>query len=114
MILLGAVSGCFAFASINISRLKSDVSILQGTVERRIEQLSESPGLHSSHPATSCTAILQFAPSSPSNQYWIRFPNGSVVLTFCDMTRSCGGVTGGWMRVPVVSGWEQIAPYQHI
>ena len=102
IILFGVVSGCFAFASINISRLKSDISTLQGTlstVERRVEQLSESPGSHSSHPATSCTAILQFAPSSLSSQYWIRFPDGSVVLTFCDMTRSCGGVIGGWTRV---------------
>ena len=44
------------------------------TLARRIEQLSESSGLHPSHPATSCTAILQFAPSSPSSQYWIRSP----------------------------------------
>ena len=82
----------------SIDRL-NQLSRNHSTLARRIEQLSESPGLHPSHPATSCAAILQFAPSSPSSQYWIRFPDGSVILTFCDMTRSCDGVTGGWMKV---------------
>ena len=47
-------------------------------------------------PATSC---LQVAPSSPSGYYWVRASNGSAVRVYCDMTRSCGGVTGGWIRV---------------
>ena len=29
----------------------------------------------------------------------IRGSNGSAVRVFCDMTRACGGVTGGWTRV---------------
>ena len=44
----------------------------------------------------SCTAL---PPSSPSGYYWVRASNGSVVRVYCDMTRSCGGVIGGWMRV---------------
>ena len=44
----------------------------------------------------SCTAL---PPSSPSGYYWVRASNGSAVRVYCDMTRSCGGVTGGWMRV---------------
>ena len=47
----------------------------------------------------SCAAILQFAPSSPSGHYLIRSSNGSAVRVYCDMTRSCGNITGGWMRV---------------
>ena len=50
------------------------------------------------YPAASCAAILRFFPSSPSGHYWIRSSNGSAVNVYCDMTRSCGGVTGGWMR----------------
>ena len=56
-------------------------------------------GLYHNHPATSCASILQFAPSSPSGHYWIRSSNGSAVRVYCDMTRSCGNITGGWMRV---------------
>ena len=29
----------------------------------------------------------------------MRASNGSAVHVYCDTTRSCGGVTGGWMRV---------------
>ena len=50
-------------------------------------------------PATSCASILLFAPSIPSSDYWIRSSNGSAVRVYCDMTRSCGNITGGWMRV---------------
>ena len=56
-------------------------------------------GLHSSFLAVSCAAILQFAPSSPSDHYWIRSSNGSAVRVYCDMIRLCGNITGGWMRV---------------
>ena len=38
-------------------------------------------------------------PSCPSGYYWVRVSNGSVVRVYCDMTLSCGNITGGWMRV---------------
>ena len=47
------------------------------------------------HPTT-CVAL---PPSSPSGYYSGRASDGSMVRVYCDMTRSCGGVTGGWMRV---------------
>ena len=38
--------------------------------------------------------------SSPSGYYLISPSNGSgPVSVYCDMDRTCGGVTGGWMRV---------------
>ena len=48
------------------------------------------------YPATSCAAL---PPTFPSGYYWVRASNGSAVSVYCDMTWSCGGVTGGWMRV---------------
>ena len=54
------------------------------------------PGHFPFHPADSCAALPS---SSPSGYYWVRAFNGSAVNVYCDMTRSCGGVTGGWMRV---------------
>ena len=53
-------------------------------------------GLFSFQPVRSC-AFLPL--SSPSGYYWVRASNDSAVRVYCDMTRSCGGVTGGWMRV---------------
>ena len=58
-----------------------------------------TPGSHPSVPADSCSQLLLMNSSVPSGPYWVRVSNGSAVLVFCDMTRSCGGVTGGWMRV---------------
>ena len=45
------------------------------------------------------TSCADLPPSSPSGYYWVSNSIGSAVPVYCDMTRSCGGVTGGWMRV---------------
>ena len=101
---------CFVLAFIEISSLKrtlntsfdqSNEKLLYSALENRTQQLIKISlsGLHPSYPAASCTAIQQFIPSSPSGHYWIRSSNGSAVRVYCDMTRSCGNITGGWMRV---------------
>ena len=59
----------------------------------------QQPGKSPSHPASSCSKILDVDPNSPSGLYWLRAGNGSAIRVFCDMTRTCGGVTGGWMKV---------------
>ena len=56
-------------------------------------------GHTATHPATSCSEILAAVPSSPSGYYWLRAGDGSSVRVYCDMTRTCGGITGGWMQV---------------
>ena len=52
-------------------------------------------GLLPSVPASSCLEISLY----PSGNYWIMASNGSAVRVYCDMSLSCGGVTGGWTRV---------------
>ena len=52
-----------------------------------------------SNPAVSCADILEVTPSSPSGYYWIINSDGFSVRVYCDVTRSCGNITGGWMRV---------------
>ena len=47
--------------------------------------------------APSCAALIALSP--PSGYYWVRTSNGSAVRVYCDMTRSCGNITGGWTRV---------------
>ena len=52
-------------------------------------------GLLPSVPASSCLQISLY----PSGNYWVMASNGSAVRVYCDMSLSCGGITGGWMRV---------------
>ena len=53
-------------------------------------------GRFSTFSVPSCAA---FPPFSPSGYYWVRTSYGSALRVYCDMTRSCGNITGGWMRV---------------
>ena len=53
-------------------------------------------GKFESSAAPSCGALPLLC---PSEYYWVKTSNGSAVRVYCDMTRSCGGVTGGWLRV---------------
>ena len=57
------------------------------------------PGSTPSHPAASCKEIRELSPTAPSGYYWLRGTGDSSVHMYCDMSRSCGGITGGWMRV---------------
>ena len=62
-------------------------------------QLLRLPGSTPSHPAVSCKEIKELSPTAPSGYYWLRGTGDSSVHMHCDMSRSCGGITGGWMRV---------------
>ena len=62
-----------------------------------IELSSEAlKGHHPLYPASSCASTPSIL---NSGYYWIQSWNGSVVKVYCDMTRRCGNITGGWMRV---------------
>jgi hypothetical protein len=97
----------------NISKLNASINTADSStqhpsysvIEKRIEQLNGSisivdmaleEGLRAALYTSSCTTL---PPSSPSGYHWVRTSNGSAVRVYCDMNRSCGGVTGGWMRV---------------
>ena len=60
-------------------------------------------GLTPLNPATSCQQILESQSKPPSASYWVWSVSSdgtrSPVSVYCDMERSCGGQTGGWMRV---------------
>ena len=128
VLLVGAVSACLAFGlelsklksetastlqqlksetASAIQQLKSETSSILQQLDASINVLSQRlnviksdlegpPGHFPFYPADSCAAL---PPSSPSGYYWVKASNGSAVSVYCDMTRSCGGVTGGWMRV---------------
>ena len=58
---------------------------------------------HKFSPAPSCRAIRTLKPSSLSGYYWVRSTNGSSVRVYCEMTKSCGNITGGLTRVAVLN-----------
>ena len=66
-------------------------------------RLLHPPGNTPSHPAASCREIKELTPTAPSGYYWLRGTGDSSVHMYCDMSRSCGGITGGWMRVAKIN-----------
>ena len=89
VVVLG-LAGCVAFLFHETIELKSQTASFQQLLS------SQQEGQLSFSLASSCAAL---PPSSPSDYYWVRASDGSAVSVYCDMTLSCGGVTGGWMRV---------------
>ena len=75
-------------------------------------------GTDSSHLATSCRDIYNYnmASRGQSGCYWIK--TDQMYRVYCDMELTCGGITGGWMRIANIdtsqgddcpSGWRKIA-----
>ena len=63
---------------------------------------SDGVGRHYNIPAFSCAELLKFCPSTPSGKYWI-YASGKCNLQYCDMTKTCGGIKGGWMQVAALN-----------
>ena len=74
---------------------------MEGLLQPLVNRLNalHQPGKSPSHPAVSCKEIYDYDPSTPSGWYSIEASDGTTVRKYCDMTRTCGGVTGGWMQV---------------
>ena len=82
----------------NIQHLSAAHQQLNMSLNEKIQHLNASTQLllERSEFLASCVAL---APSATTGYYWVKTPNGSYIQVYCDTTRSCGGVTGGWMRV---------------
>ena len=78
--------------------IRNEIGQLVAPLLAQLKHL-QLPGKTPSHPATSCKEIQELKPSSPSGYYWITASDESTVHMYCDMNRTCGGITGGWMRV---------------
>ena len=79
------------------SLLNSSLGVILDKMEL-LQQQMIIPGNTQIYPAASCADILNRNASSPSGYYWIT-SRGIPRRQYCDMTLSCGGVTGGWLRV---------------
>ena len=104
------INGSVQDLIVSKSVLENRVDILESTTQMVADILNQFPlGQRQSSPAASCAAILEFKSASPSGFYWIRSSNGSGVQVYCDMTRTCGNITGGWMRVADLNMTDGIA-----
>ncbi len=81
------------------------MSALREEIKQQMNDLRDEmklllrPGRTSSHPADSCADIMNFDNQSPSGYYWVQNSQEDSHRVYCDMNRTCGGVTGGWMKV---------------
>ena len=69
-----------------VTKLQHNTALLLEAINSRTEH----------DPASSCRNISQW---KPSGVYWIEGIDGSASQQYCDMSRTCCGRTGGWMRV---------------
>ena len=121
VVLLLAAGIAFVVTFVEISKLNSEIALLQSTspkealsiqaLQSMIDQLSSTVSNNTEitevlqtiqdigHVYVSCADIQQLLPLSSSGYYNIMSSNGSAITVYCDMTRSCGGITGGWIRV---------------
>ena len=86
--------------------LSSLESSLISTMERLVKPIQAQLDYHlplllpyEDNPATSCRDLLDRHPNASSDYYWIGKSGSPAVKVYCDMARTCGNLTGGWMRV---------------
>ena len=102
--IIDQLSSEFNFARLNVELSFENISSVfpsqQMIINQLISRVNKNTEVLAIGPAfTSCAAIKQLLPLCPSGYYKIRSSTGSATTAYCDMTRSCGGITGGWMRV---------------
>ena len=59
----------------------------------------EHPNCPGIQPIQSCKEQFEDDPSSPSGHYWVQSTPDHITRVYCEMNKTCKGVTGGWMRV---------------
>ena len=95
-----------------VGNMNAMVEEIEANISAKIERLLQpvinrinalhQPGKSPSHPAISCSEILDYDPHASSGEYWIEASDGSAVQRYCDMTFTCDGKVsngGGWMLV---------------
>ena len=94
---IASIAGFYQQLADNVERSseKNDKNHMQLTQNITVLE-SLMIGRFLSLPAASCAGLSS---SFPSGYYWVTASNGSAVRAYCDMTRTCGNITRGWMRV---------------
>ena len=81
------------------TRITSNIQALLKPIKTQLDYHLPPPptGETEDDPATSCKALYDTHEAS-SGYYWIG-EIGSAVRVYCNMSLTCGNMTGGWMRV---------------
>ena len=101
------VNGSELNDEIHFENISNNISIQQSVINQLISEVNRNTRIidiqfiipHDQVVFASCADILELLPLYSSGYYNIRSSNGSAITAYCDMTRSCGDITGGWMRV---------------
>ena len=87
-----------------VNQLNMSTILNYGSLKKRINIIENATfGRSRFVPAPSCQAIRMLQPSFTSSYYWVMSSNGSSVRVYCDMTYTCGSVTGGLTRVAILN-----------
>ena len=87
-----------------IIQLTENVTLNYASLNHRIDLIMNATiGECMSYPSPSCQAILILHPYSKSGYYWVWSSDGSSIRVYCEMTKSCGSITGGLTRVAVLN-----------
>ena len=85
--------------------ITEDVVQLNATKLFRYESEESTKLMIANITAATCDTICQYQNCRDSGSYWIRSPNGSSVLVYCNMTTLCNR-TGGWRRVVILEKYN--------
>ena len=58
-------------------------------------------------PALSCRELYTIVPNVISGYYWVTLSNGSSIQVYCEMTKSCGNITGGLTRIATINSYTR-------
>ena len=82
-----------------LNLLLKPMSLPTAMVNKSLDNNTDNNVITSTAPIKFITSCSMLAKSSPSDYYWILSSNGSTIRVYCDMKKTCGSITGGWMRV---------------
>ena len=86
-----------------VNQLTENVILNRASLSQYIKFIPNTTlGQSQFYPAPSCQVIHILKSISVSGYYWVLSSNGSSIH-YCDMTKSCGSVTGGLTRVAVLN-----------
>ena len=87
-----------------VNQLNKSTILNYGLLEKRINVIENATfGRRRFASAPSCQAIHMLQPSFTSGYNWVRSSNGTSIRVYCDMTYTCGNVTGGLTRVAILN-----------
>jgi len=93
----------FVILCVKVTSLEMNIKSLSYTqqledLKKSVASLNSSNNIVVSLPS-SCTSVLKQETSSTFDYYLLRSSSGQLRSVSCDMSRRCGNITGGWMRV---------------